>query len=81
MVFFYPNKLIWLLSCIPSNTPNSLSKSIVESPNFALILISSIDMNSSSFAALYKDSAAIGPKPAIEENGGLIPSSSTIKFL
>ena len=50
--YFYPNKLIWLLSCIPSKTPNSLNKSTVESPSFAANLTSSIDINSSpSFAA------------------------------
>lgn len=45
--YFYPNKLIWLLSCIPSKTPNSLNKSTVESPSFAANLTSSIDINSS----------------------------------
>ena len=45
--YFYPNKLIWLLSCIPSKTPNSLNKSTVESPSFAASLTSSIDINSS----------------------------------
>ena len=49
--YFYPNKLIWLLSCIPSKTPNSLNKSIVESPSLAAILTSSIDIKFSFLAA------------------------------